>query len=213
MALTMKERGYRDFSLEPAYTDISDLKWRDSDIESIKSQYKELAEQYIHEVKKREPFNFFHFNIMMESADKQTFNTIQCGAGLGYLGVSAEGGIYPCHKLVGDERYKMGDIFNGISADDIQKQFMQAHVFDKEKCLNCWAKYVCGGGCNAYNIFFNDNIREPYHIECEMMRYRIELGTYIYSELTTHERRSLGYLSQQASHGKCPSQSKKCSFC
>lgn len=77
----------------------------------------------------------------------------------------------------------MGDVFNGINRADIGNLFNSAHVNNKKKCLRCWARYICGGGCHAYAIEFNGDILNPYGIECELMKHRIELGAYIYAEL------------------------------
>lgn len=50
--------------------------------------------------------------------------------------------------------------------------------------MKCWARYVCGGGCHSHAVNFNNDILEPYDIECELMKHRVELGAYLYATLS-----------------------------
>ena len=63
------------------------------------------------------------------------------------------------------------------------EEFSNAHIYNKNKCKDCWAKFYCSGGChaNAYNS--NKNIYEPYDIGCEMQRKRIECSLIIQAKL------------------------------
>lgn len=195
MVMDMVCQGYMDISVEPAYTKVKGLEWQEEDLKPVKAEYTNLATQYLREIKNGNVFSFFHFKAMMDYTDERLQHITQCGAGTGYLAIAADGALYPCHKLVGRERYKLGNVVSGVIHRDIQEQFRQAHVNNKEKCRSCWARYICGGGCNAYNSEFNDSILEPYEINCQLMRHRIELGAYLYSELTPAERKTLGYAS------------------
>lgn len=55
---------------------------------------------------------------------------------------SPEGDIYKCNRTLGNSKYKVGDIYNDVEWSKFKKEY----VLD-EKCLNCWAKRLCGGGC------------------------------------------------------------------
>jgi uncharacterized protein len=65
----------------------------------------------------------------------------------------------------------------------VQTLFKEASVPFKLTCSKCWARYICGGGCHATAIHFNKNIKKPYTIECDLMKHRIKLGAWLYSEL------------------------------
>ena len=54
-------------------------------------------------------------------------------------------------------------------------KFAHAHVLNKEKCANCWARLYCTGGCAANADAFHDgDLTKPYDMECEMEKKRLE---------------------------------------
>jgi len=76
-----------------------------------------------------------------------THRPYPCGAGAGYLGVSADGDLAACHRFVGDAERGFGT----TTAFDrsAQRAWLAArHVHRQEPCRSCWARYLCGGGCH-----------------------------------------------------------------
>jgi uncharacterized protein len=71
-----------------------------------------------------------------------------CGAGAGYFGVSAEGDLAACHRFVGDAQGAMGSLDAGIDRERRNAWLAQRHVHQQEPCRECWARYLCGGGCH-----------------------------------------------------------------
>lgn len=71
-----------------------------------------------------------------------------CGAGAGYFGVSAEGGLFACHRFVNDAAGAMGSVAEGVSAAAQQAWLQERHVDRQQPCAGCWARYLCGGGCH-----------------------------------------------------------------
>ena len=53
------------------------------------------------------------------------------------------------------------------------------HVYSKEKCRNCFAKFYCSGGCAANAWKFHGSINEAYDISCELERKRVECAIMI----------------------------------
>jgi uncharacterized protein len=70
-----------------------------------------------------------------------------CGAGGGYLGVSADGNLAACHRFVGDANGGMGSIAKGIDHARKSAWLQERHVHRQSPCADCWARYLCGGGC------------------------------------------------------------------
>lgn len=175
--------GIKDISVEPCATTLEDLQIREEDLSELNQHYDLLADKYLGEILAGRYFSFFHLKQMMDQVHSKTSKLVQCGAGQGYMAVGADGRLYPCHRLVGQDEYVIGDVFNGISNQNIQRTFLGAHVRNKEKCMQCWARYICGGGCHAYALMFNKDILQPYEVECELMKHRIELGVYLYASL------------------------------
>jgi uncharacterized protein len=71
-----------------------------------------------------------------------------CGAGGGYMGVSADGGLYACHRFVNDEDGLMGDVFNGVDRDRQSSWLENRHLRKQSPCGSCWARYLCSGSCH-----------------------------------------------------------------
>jgi uncharacterized protein len=90
------------------------------------------------------------------------------------VAVTPEGDIYPCHQFVGNEEFKLGTIFEGSIDERISDKFKNAHIYKKEECMNCWAKFYCSGGCQANNYNYNKDILKPYKLGCALQKKRIE---------------------------------------
>jgi len=198
-ALHLVELGCLDISVEPAVLKHEELEIREQDLLELKEQYRRFAHIYIDCIRNGRPFSFFHFRHVLDQACRATRNLTQCGAGTGYLAVSSDGELYPCHRFVGKDEYLMGSVFDGIKRRDVQLLFNSAHVNNKKTCLRCWARYICGGGCHAYAIEFNGDIMKPYSVECELMKYRIELGAYMYTEIADKCKEFLRQFGEEAS--------------
>jgi uncharacterized protein len=77
-----------------------------------------------------------------------THRPYPCGAGAGYLGVSATGELSACHRFVRDPTGAMGDLETGIDRVSQNSWLADRHVHRQEPCRSCWARYLCGGGCH-----------------------------------------------------------------
>ena len=71
-----------------------------------------------------------------------------CGAGAGYFGVSADGGLFACHRFVEDPLGRLGDVQQGLDRARRNIWLAQRHVHRQEPCTSCWARYLCSGGCH-----------------------------------------------------------------
>ena len=87
-------------------------------------------------------------HIALKEIHKGSHRPYPCGAGASYLGVSATGELAACHRFVEDEKGYFGDLHQGISSHHQQAWLTERHVHRQEPCKNCWARYLCGGGCH-----------------------------------------------------------------
>lgn len=79
---------------------------------------------------------------------KQTHRPYPCGAGAGYMGVSADGELAACHRFVNEPRGALGNVTDGIDINKQNTWLANRHVHQQTPCTQCWAKYLCGGGCH-----------------------------------------------------------------
>ncbi|MCR4763831.1 MAG: thioether cross-link-forming SCIFF peptide maturase [Lachnospiraceae bacterium] len=171
----LADLGFTQISVEPVVASPEDpYAIREEDIPVLLAEYDRLAGIMLDYRKAGKPFHFFHFNIDLEGGPCVAKRLSGCGTGCEYLGVTPWGDLYPCHQFVGNERFVMGDVFQGITREDIREQFLSSNVYTRDECTKCFARYYCSGGCAANAWNFNGDINRVYKEGCELQRKRIE---------------------------------------
>jgi uncharacterized protein len=171
----MADLGFKEISIEPVVLpDEHELSLREEDLPVIFEQYDKLYADMLQRYKNGTDFKFYHFNIDLQGGPCVYKRISGCGAGHEYVAVTPDGDIYPCHQFVGNEDFLMGDIYNGMNNKKMEQEFKAAHIYNKPKCKDCWARFYCSGGCQANNFNFNGDMHIPYEIGCEMQKKRIE---------------------------------------
>jgi uncharacterized protein len=94
-----------------------------------------------------ERYPFANMVNAMREIHRGTHRPYPCGAGAGYLGVSADGELAACHRFVGDSEGAMGTL-DGIDRNRQAQWLAERHVHRQAPCTECWARYLCGGGCH-----------------------------------------------------------------
>lgn len=95
-----------------------------------------------------ERYAFANLATALREIHKGTHRPYPCGAGGGYFGVGADGGLYACHRFVDDPAAKFGDVHAGVDAGAQSRWLAERHVHTQSPCTSCWARYLCGGGCH-----------------------------------------------------------------
>ena len=182
--LHFADLGFTSTSIEPVVASPSnDYALNESDLEMIYEQYDILADELVKRKNTDKEFKFFHFSLDLSQGPCIIKRLSGCGAGAEYVAITPDGDIYPCHQFVGDEKFKIGSIVEGTYNNHLSHEFKEAHVYNKEKCLKCWAKFYCSGGCHANAFNFNGDINIPYELGCDMERKRLECSLYIQAKL------------------------------
>ncbi len=173
--LHLADLGFEQISVEPVVAGPEDdYAITEADLPVLMEEYDTLAREMVKRRKEGKAFNFFHFMIDLEGGPCVAKRLSGCGSGTEYLAVTPWGDLYPCHQFVGNEKFLMGNVEEGILRTDIRDEFKCCNVYAKEKCRKCFAKFYCSGGCaaNAYN--FHGNINDAYDVGCELERKRVE---------------------------------------
>jgi uncharacterized protein len=100
-----------------------------------------------------------------------------CGAGGGYMGVSADGGLYACHRFVNEDDGLMGNVFNGVDRDRQSNWLDSRHLQKQSPCRSCWARYLCSGSCHYEAI-------KRGRPACDYIRGWLSYCLGLYTELT-----------------------------
>ena len=182
--LHLADQGFLNVSVEPVVASPEhDYAISKEDLPTVFQHYEMLAEEYVKRIKEKRGFNFFHFMIDLNQGPCVIKRMSGCGAGAEYLAITPEGELYPCHQFVGNTDFRLGSVEDNTIDQSIYNTFSSAHVYNKEKCVECWAKFYCSGGCHANAYNFNQDIKIPYEIGCEMEKKRIECALLIQAKL------------------------------
>ena len=172
---TMLDLGFTELSMEPvvcAAGDPSELTEADKPI--VMEQYEKLAELMIKRDDEGKPFTFYHYMIDLKGGPCIYKRISGCGSGTEYMAVTPWGDLYPCHQFVGEEKFKLGDIFTGVTNTEIQTEFADCNVYARPDCRDCWAKLYCSGGCAANAYHATGSVKGVYEPGCDLFRKRME---------------------------------------
>lgn len=177
--LHLADLGYKYISVEPVVgAPAEEWSLREQDLPKLFQEYDDLVLAFITRLKEGRPFEFFHFNLDLNNGPCLPKRISGCGAGHEYMAVTPEGDLFPCHQFVGRDKFKLGTVWEGVFNQSIVDEFREAHIYNKTKCRDCWAKFHCGGGCHANAEFANGAIAEPYSVGCEIEKKRLECAIY-----------------------------------
>ena len=172
---TMLDLGFNELSMEPVVCSKGDEgELTEADLPIVLDQYEKLAELMLEREKAGKPFTFYHYMIDLSGGPCIYKRISGCGSGTEYMAVTPWGDLYPCHQFVGDEKFKLGDIWKGVDNTEIQQEFAQCNVYARPDCADCWAKLYCSGGCAANAYHATGSVRGIYEYGCKLFRKRME---------------------------------------
>ena len=179
----MVNEGFREISIEPVVLEKGHfLELKEEHLPEIFENYDKLYNEMVRRKKEGDEFNFYHFNIDLNGGPCVYKRISGCGAGFEYVAITPQGEVYPCHQFVGKEEFKLGDIYDDTYDAELGKKFKKAHIYNKPKCRECWARFYCSGGCQSNNFAFNGDMNIPYEIGCKMQKKRIECAIALKAE-------------------------------
>ena len=171
----MLDLGFNELSMEPVVcADGDPAELTTEDIEIVKEQYEKLAELMLQRRREGRPFTFYHYMIDLKGGPCIYKRISGCGSGTEYMAVTPWGDLYPCHQFVGDEKYRLGSIYEGVTNTEIQKEFASCNVYAKGECRDCWAKLYCSGGCAANAYHATGSVTGIYKKGCDLFKKRME---------------------------------------
>jgi len=171
----LAESGFENISVEPVVT-TADEPWalKEADLPELYMEYDRLAELVFESEINGRPVSFFHFKVDLDQGPCVYKRASGCGAGTAYVAVTPEGDIYPCHQFVGEPSYRLGNVRDPVFENGLFGAFEKAHIFAKEECRRCWAKYYCSGGCHAAALHCEGDLMIPHRLSCAIEKKRLE---------------------------------------
>ena len=171
----LADLGFTQISVEPVVALPEEpYAIKEEDLPILFEEYDKLAQLILERRKEGKDFNFFHFMIDLSGGPCVAKRLSGCGSGTEYLAVTPWGDLYPCHQFVGMPEFLMGNVVDGIKQNELCEEFKQSNVYTKDKCMSCFAKFYCSGGCAANAYKFHGSINDAYDIGCELQKKRVE---------------------------------------
>ena len=171
----MADLGFTELSMEPVVSAPDDpYALSEADLPALYSQYELLAKEMLRRRKAGRPFTFYHYMIDLTGGPCIYKRISGCGSGTEYMAVTPWGDLYPCHQFVGDEKYRLGDIWNGVTNEAVQREFKLCNAYARPECRDCWAKLYCSGGCAANAYHATGSVTGVYELGCKLFRKRME---------------------------------------
>ncbi len=171
----MLDLGFSELSMEPVVCAPGDpAELTEEDMTIVMKQYEDLADLMLQRDKEGKPFTFYHYMIDLTGGPCIYKRISGCGSGTEYMAVTPWGDLYPCHQFVGDEKFKLGNVWDGVTNHEIQSQFAACNVYAHPECKDCWARLYCSGGCAANAYHATGSVTGVYESGCKLFRKRME---------------------------------------
>jgi len=159
-------------------------RFKRSELERLEKELEKLVLIYFQKLEKKEkivhlplPFHYFFTRLRRER-----YSVFPCGAGRSTITVSIDGAIYACHRMVGAEDFKIGDIYQGIDVTKVVA-FFDALSQAMRKCKTCWARYICDEKCYYDLADPGGGFIAPSETACDSRKRLIELSIAYYLEM------------------------------
>ena len=176
----MADLGFTELSMEPVVCAPDDPEaLRAEDLPVLFEQYEILAKEMIRRKKEGRPFTFYHYMIDLTGGPCIYKRITGCGSGTEYMAVTPWGELFPCHQFVGDGKYSLGNIWDGVTNEAVRDEFKLVNAYARPECKDCWAKLYCSGGCAANAYHATGSIRGVYQYGCELFKKRMECAIMI----------------------------------
>jgi uncharacterized protein len=121
---------------------------RAEDFKDLLEAMIECGAEFERRTMRGERYAFANIENAMREIHRGTHRPYPCGAGAGYLAVSADGEFAACHRFVGDDVGRLGNLEFGIDPELQNSWLRERHVHRQSPCGDCWARYLCSGGCH-----------------------------------------------------------------
>ena len=186
----MADLGFTQLSMEPVVCAPGDpYALTEEDLPGLFDQYEILAKEMIRREKEGRGFTFYHYMLDLSGGPCIYKRITGCGSGTEYLAVTPWGELFPCHQFVGDSRYSMGNVWDGVTNTALRDQFKLCNAYTRKECQSCWARLYCSGGCAANAYHATGSINGVYDYGCQLFRKRIECAIMIQAALAEDEDR------------------------
>jgi uncharacterized protein len=177
----LDEIGFKSVSPTPAVDGF--IEFTEEDYEEYDKQWKKINKYFKDSILMEEDVGLGYYSKCFRQHFGQHKMQTPCGAGKKYVGINHKGDIFPCHRFVQWQEWKLGDVYDGIKYNQRRSIFHDFHNDDtSEECRKCDNKF-CGGGCFAVNYSTTGDIHKTSKDSCKLSKLQWDNAMDIYEEL------------------------------
>ena len=171
----MADLGFTELSMEPVVCAPDDpCALTEEDFPVLCEQYEILAKDMLRRWREGKPITFYHYMVDLKHGPCIYKRVTGCGSGTEYMAVTPWGELFPCHQFVGDPKYSLGNIWDGVTNTAVQGEFRACNAYSRPDCKDCWARLYCSGGCAANSYHATGSIGGVYEYGCRLFKKRME---------------------------------------
>lgn len=141
-------------------TEITPWAWN-----HIQEEYRQVFEFLTKKLLLGENIYNMDFKRKLAIVKQQIVRTHSCEAGRASIFINEQGDYYACQNML-PYHQNIGNLEDGIRSER-QAQFKSQFIADLKDCQQCWARYLCGGGCQTERIFNTTSL----DIYCKIIRF------------------------------------------
>ena len=171
----MADLGFTELSMEPVVCAPGDpCALTEEDFPVLCEQYEILAKDMLRRWREGKPITFYHYMVDLKHGPCIYKRVTGCGSGTEYMAVTPWGELVPGHQFVGDPKYSLGNIWDGVTNTAVQGEFRACNAYSRPDCKDCWARLYCSGGCAANSYHATGSIGGVYEYGCRLFKKRME---------------------------------------
>lgn len=119
------------------------------------------------------PNDYFKRHVVRALARKKL--PYRCPAAKWMVDADEGGALFPCSSFRRSNLLPVGDLDHGFDPDLARVFAVEAHVDAKPVCRDCWARYLCGGGCYYLATLHHGSPLVPDPVDCALAQAVIEV--------------------------------------
>jgi len=143
----MLDLGFREAGVGVVSSPDPLLNIGEDDLPQLLDGFRQCAERYVESALGGGFYGFSNLTTILVQIHEGAAKSFGCGAGLQMFSADPYGDLYSCHRLVGNDDFKIGTLQGGVDRERQAAHLDATHLRHKSECQTCWARHLCGGGC------------------------------------------------------------------
>lgn len=153
----------------------------EKDYKELSNQENELLEETISILSsgKTPPYSAFKLGFKKIAFGNLGIRVNRCGAAVTNNALDTMGDYYPCHRFIGMDSWKVGNITKGLDNEKCKMFWVKYNKTIKDYCGICWAYPLCSGPC-PWDLCKLDGTMEFSNLKCSYMKEYTKKIAYIF---------------------------------